>query len=490
MEYKVGVYARISVAESTSSIDSTSIINQKDIITDYCNKNSLRIYEYYIDDGYSGGNFDRPAFNRMIKDIKEGLINLVITKDISRLGRDFIGTGNYIYKIFPELNVRYIAILDNYDSLNPSINDDMIPFKAVLNDMYLSDISRKIKSSRHELMRQGLFMGSTVPYGYKRSKNDSRVLEVDEYSSLIVKRIFKLKYNGYSSTYIAKLLTKEHINPPNIYNNRDGSFNGEWTSSTINYILHNPVYLGILIQRKYERLTLKSKKKRLLKSDEWIRIDNHHTPLISEEVFNQINDKKDIIRHKKYDILLKGLIKCHECNKTMIVRNTQSGFIYCCSSYAKSTCLCSMHYFKEDVLNKLASNTLLQLLSMLDIKALFYKVSDKLINDAYFEKELNSLNKKLCDNNELLISLYKDKVNGIIKENDFVMIKKSVDSEINDLIEKQKRLQNQKKALSSNIKKYYGDFIKLNNKDIFFYLIDKITIDHEKVLRMYFRGHK
>ena len=220
-KYIAAVYVRISVSESKEENVSTSIVNQKNIIRDYCLNKGIQIYDYYIDDGYSGGNFDRPSFKRLLLDIKNELVNCVITKDISRLGRDFIGTGEYIYKFFPDNSIRYIAILDNYDSLIPTLSDDIIPFKAVLNDMYLNDISKKIKSSRHELMRKGYFLGSTVPYGYKRSLMDSRILEIDDYASSIVKRIFSMKEAGLSTTIIARKLTHEKVMPPNIYNNRD-----------------------------------------------------------------------------------------------------------------------------------------------------------------------------------------------------------------------------------------------------------------------------
>ena len=240
----------------------------------------------------------------MLDDLNKKIINLVITKDISRLGRDFIGTGNYIYKYFPEHNIRYIAILDNYDSLNPSISDDIIPFKAVLNDMYLKDISRKIKTSRHELMRKGYFMGSTVPYGYKRSDIDSRMLEVDEYSSFIVKRIFSLKDKGNSSSFIARKLTEEGVEPPSIYNKRNISiskFSDIWKAETIDYILSNEVYIGKMTQRKYDRVSLKSKRKIKLAKESWIMCEKTHHPIVEVALFERENNikKRSLIRQKK-----------------------------------------------------------------------------------------------------------------------------------------------------------------------------------------------
>lgn len=261
--YKAAGYARLSITENNDG-ESSSIVNQKECIKDYAKKAGIEIYDYYVDDGYSGGNFERPAFKRLINDIECGIINCVITKDTSRLGRDFIGTGAYIYKYFPENDVRYISILDEFDTEEPRSNDDMIPLKTVINDMFLKETSRKIISVRHNLMEQGLFVGSTVPYGYARSKDDNRKLVVDEYAANIVKRIFKMKINGESPNMIARSLTNEGILPPSVYNNKKikKTFTTNlWKGSAINNIITNEVYIGTLIQGKYKRVSLKSKKK-------------------------------------------------------------------------------------------------------------------------------------------------------------------------------------------------------------------------------------
>ena len=201
MIYRAGGYVRLSKEDlekiKGELLDSISITNQKNIITDFINSNDdIELVDFYVDDGYSGGNFDRPEFKRLINDIECGVINCVITKDTSRLGREFIETGNYMFKYFPEHDVRYISILDNFDTFNPNGTEDVIPFKAVINDMYIKDISRKVKSVRHNLMKQGLFVGSSVPYGYKRSDEDNRKLVIDDYAAKVVKRIFNMKDKG------------------------------------------------------------------------------------------------------------------------------------------------------------------------------------------------------------------------------------------------------------------------------------------------------
>ncbi len=482
--FKAGVYARISVSESKSNEDSTSIINQKNVINDYCIKNNIEIVKYYVDDGYSGGNFNRPAFKRMLADIDAHIINLVITKDISRLGRDFLGTSNYIYKVFPENNVRYIAILDQYDSYIPSISDDIIPFKTVLNDMYLKDISTKIKSSRHELMRKGYFMGSTVPYGYKRSLKDSRVLEIDNNASFVVKDIFRMSNSGMNASLIARALTKRKIAPPNIYNNRGKINKSSWTSSSINYILRNPVYVGLMRQRRYERVSLKSIKRKLLDEKEWIQISDNHPAIIDEDLFKSVNKKNEIIRHKKYDYLLKGLVKCRDCNKNMFVRKTKSGVIYCCSTYAKNNGKkCSMHYFREDKLNELIKTSLSSFLN----KTTFFKILNKIIEEKLMSEDVFKSNSLLEDEKELLVSLYKDKINGIITDNDYLLLRSSIEEEIKEKKYKLNKMKKVKDSLINKMDFIYNKFMNLDDKYIYSSLINKISIDKHKNVYIYYR---
>src|SRR5574344_1247942 len=219
-KYKAGGYTRLSLIESDEGLESVSITNQKNLIKEFAEKNGIELYDFYIDDGYSGGNFDRPDFKRLLNDLECGVINCVITKDLSRLGRDFIETNNYIYKYFPENGIRYIAILDNLDTENPNNGDDMVPFKTVVNDMYLKDTSRKIKSVRHDLMNKGLFVGSSVPYGYKRSEEDNRKFVIDDYAARVVRRIFDMKLEGIKPNMIARTLTEEGILPPSVYNEK------------------------------------------------------------------------------------------------------------------------------------------------------------------------------------------------------------------------------------------------------------------------------
>ncbi len=490
-KYRAGVYARISISESNIGGDSTSIINQKSIIEEYCRNKDIEIVDYYIDDGYSGGNFDRPSFNRMLDDLNKKIINLVITKDISRLGRDFIGTGNYIYKYFPEHNIRYIAILDNYDSLNPSISDDIIPFKAVLNDMYLKDISRKIKTSRHELMRKGYFMGSTVPYGYKRSDIDSRMLEVDEYSSFIVKRIFSLKDKGNSSSFIARKLTEEGVEPPSIYNKRNISiskFSDIWKAETIDYILSNEVYIGKMTQRKYDRVSLKSKRKIKLAKESWIMCENTHEPIVEVSLFERVNNinKRSLIRHKKYNFLLKGLVKCHDCNSIMLVRAIKSGNIYCCKNYAKfGSKACKMHYFREDVLNTLVINSLTNFCNNLDKFDIIKKILTTTDVFKYFDLNISKLDLSIKEYSHIIIELYKDKEKKILTEEEFISLKNEISENLKNECQKKAELLKRKQKILSNNQYIIDQALNFNDKNIINKIINSVTIDNAKNVYIY-----
>ena len=392
-EYVARAYTRLSVVESGNGEESISIINQKQYIKEFAEKNGIALYDYYVDDGYSGGNFDRPGFRKMINDIECGVINCVITKDTSRLGRDFIETGNYIYKYFPEHDVRYIAILDNFDTERPSEADDIIPFKTVVNDMYLKETSKKIKTIRHKLMDDGLFVGSSVPYGYKRSDEDNRKLIIDEYAAEVVKRIFEMKLDGETPGMIARALSDEGILTPNVYKERkreETITTNLWKPSTIKHILSNEVYIGTLIQGKYGRVSLKSKKKKLLPKSQWVIKKNNHPAIIDKKIFEKVNAKDNKscncdTRNVKYDYLLKGLVVCADCGKTMLVRRVPSRAknakgetrsIFCCRTYANyRNHVCSMHYFREDTLNDLVFK---------EIKRVFTQYSkDNLLNIEY-----------------------------------------------------------------------------------------------------------
>lgn len=517
-KYKAAAYIRISKEDALKELnhkeESTSIQNQRDIITEYAKKNHIVIHNYYVDDGYSGGNFNRPGFQKMIHDIECGIINCVITKDTSRLGREFIETGNYMFKYFPEHKVRYIAILENFDTIYPNGVEDIIPFKAVINDMYLKDISRKIKSVRHTLMDKGFFVGSTVPYGYKRSEEDSRKLVIDEYASGIVRKIFNMKNIGMTEVMIARYLTNNGILPPNVYMKRkirQTITTNLWKAVSVKNILANEVYIGTLIQGKYERVSLKSKKKILLPKSQWIIKKNNHPAIVDTELFYKVNHKyvdgvKNDTRFRKYDYLLKGFVICHDCGKTMLVRkyknrnkDREDYAIYCCRTYAVyRNHVCSMHYYREKQLNQLVLNKIRYIFSKYSSIAVLEKKYDELyLNFNALEKYQVQLNKSQLDllNIDKTISeLYKDKVDGIINIEEFRGIqsqlrkdKETIEKSIHDL---KKKISNIKKngqdgKYKLKIIQNFLDVVAFD-KYLLGDLIKNISIHNDKKVTIYF----
>ena len=288
--YSVGLYIRLSREDDDKTEMSESITNQKSLLLQYVKENNLRVYDIYIDDGYSGTNFDRPDFNRLLNDIELGKINMVITKDMSRLGRDYIGTGNLIEKYFPEHNVRYIAVTDNIDTFLDSSNNDIAPFKAIMNDMYAKDISKKIKSSLKAKMKEGKWVGGRCPFGYNQDKNDKNHLVINKEQADIVKRIFNMCLEGLSFYKIAKKLTNEKVKTPAEYYNFEwkSHYNlryGEWHSKTIRDILTNRMYIGDLVQNKRSKVNYKVKKIVKNNTNDYIIVENTHEAIIDREIF-------------------------------------------------------------------------------------------------------------------------------------------------------------------------------------------------------------
>lgn len=252
--HRVGIYLRLSRDDGNSNAESMSIVTQKQMLTDYVKERGWDLTETYIDDGYSGTTFDRPAFQRMLKDIEHGYIDCVITKDLSRLGRNYAKTGYYTEEYFLEHGVRYIAVNDNVDTMKD--DNDIAPFKNILNEMYAKDISRKIRSARAVSARQGKFLGSKPPFGYIRCPTDKHKLIIDEKPAQIISRMFDMFASGDSGRHISDVFNNEGILSPRAYYyqqiGRENPLNESmtWNSNTVMQLLRNPVYIGNMVQGK------------------------------------------------------------------------------------------------------------------------------------------------------------------------------------------------------------------------------------------------
>ena len=295
--YYVAIYCRLSKDDDQKG-ESVSIGTQKSMLTDYCVEHGFEVYDTYVDDGYSGTNFDRPAFQRLLTDIDNEQVNMVITKDLSRLGRDYIMTGYYSEIYFPSRGVRYIALGDNYDS--DKLENDIAPFKNILNDMYARDISRKIKTAKRQRAKNGLFIGSQPPYGYRQKSDNKNQLEIDGEAAEIVQLIYTLALQGWGTVKIANELKARRILNPGSYKYEHGDtkfaqyYEDEpehrfvWSPVTIRGILKDQVYLGHLVNLKTESVNYKTKTRRPVSPDEWIIRQNTHEAIISREDFDKV----------------------------------------------------------------------------------------------------------------------------------------------------------------------------------------------------------
>ena len=439
--YNVGLYLRLS-REDEENGQSMSIKNQKDYLMNYVFEKGWNIAQIYIDDGYSGLNFNRPAFKNMIHDIENKKINLVITKDLSRLGRDYIDTGYYIERYFPQKKIRYIALSDGIDTFQNSSNNDMTPFKSVLNDMYAKDISKKIRAVMDTKRINGQFIGAFAPFGYKKSEKNKNQLLVDPVAAEIVKRIFSMYLNGFSMKKIACTLTDEQILTPTQYKNQvqglayvnvNAKFN-IWRTETIKGILTNPTYIGNMAQHRSEKISYKLDKFKKIPKSDWIIAEHTHEPIIVQEDFQtvqQLISKKSGVFYPSQRVshLLAGLLFCGDCKMPMTFRRlgTKKEFVCICSGYSRfGKDKCQRNIIKETTLNEFVLSDLktISQKAITDPDSFAKSFDVQPNNDIKNEnaQKQKAILKRLDEIKKLIKTLYEDKVRGIISEEDFLMM--------------------------------------------------------------------
>lgn len=446
--FNAGLYLRLS-REDENTQESMSIANQKDFLIRYAMENGWNIKDIYIDDGYSGTNFERPGFTRLIDDITQSKINMVITKDLSRLGRDYIGVGHYLERFFPENKVRYIAVNDGIDTFENSSNNDMTPFRSVINDMYAKDISKKVRTAIDTRRHNGKFIGSFEPYGYRKDPSDNNKLVIDPEAAYVIKRIFKLYLEGTGYNRIAKLLNEDEVPNPSEYKKLYCNYKNNmqksalWTPQTVRKILINPMYAGNMAQRKYQKVSYKSKKQVAMKPEQWIVVNNTHEPIIDQNVFDAVQE--NIARQKttnnisRSEHILSGLIYCGDCGDRLTF-NTSKGTQYTvCTRYRKlSRKGCTAHYMREEVLENivledirkiakaaLKRNEFLELAAEADKKRLQgeFQIVDRL------EARMEEIKKALK-------TVYEDKLKGLLNDERYLELSDGYYLERQQLTEK------------------------------------------------------
>lgn len=358
LTYRAGLYLRLSKDDEQQG-ESVSISTQRAILTDYCESNHFIIHKIYIDDGYSGLNFERPGFRELLEDVEHGLVNMVITKDLSRLGRDYIMTGYYSEIFFQTKGVRYIALADNVDSLKG--HNDIAPFKNILNDMYARDISQKIRNAKHQRAKQGLFISGQTPYGYQKDPRNRNHLIIDPEAAVVVRTIFSLAREGLGSVAIATELRARRIVAPSVYKYQRGderfarypAINSDdhcnWCPATVSQILTDRVYTGTLINLKTETTNYKTKHQVTVPPERQIVTPNAHEAIINEEQFNEVQTIRAshaCSANSRWFNLFRGKLFCECCGHPLAISRKQLKYkdtdIY----------LCMYHYQHPEVCPK------------------------------------------------------------------------------------------------------------------------------------------
>lgn len=452
--YSAGLYMRLSRDDDVEG-ESSSIINQRTMLYAFAKEHNFNVYNEYVDDGFSGTNFERPGFSRLIKDIESGYVNLVITKDLSRLGRDYIISGHYIETYFPENNVRYIAINDGYDSdASGSGISDITPFKNIVNEMYARTTSKSIRSAVYAKMDDGQFIGNFAPYGYKKDPENKNHLIVDDNVAWVVKKIFKLAEGGWNPSSIADYLNSERIMCPVEYrcssrphlDINNYSKVKQWTSNTVNYILRNIVYLGHIAQGKTTKCSFKSKKAITNPKSKWKVKQNKHEPLVTQDQFDIVQIlKKSKATHKDkgFKNVFSGIAKCADCGKNMSTTGTRKK-----GSVANLVCGgyklrgkkggCTNHFIDYETLYNLILNELRRQINITDDekKEVIEQVRSekKSLNNAELIKlQLNELEKRSRELDNIIKKLYEDNFSGKISDERFEKLMKDYDAEQNNI---------------------------------------------------------
>ena len=510
IDYKVGIYIRLSKEdeEKEKYSESESIQNQRTLLMQYIKENKLNFISEYVDDGVSGTSFDRPAFNKMIEDIEQGKINMVITKDLSRLGRNYVQSGYYTETYFPEHNVRYIAILDNIDTGLDSANNDIAPFKSILNEMYAKDTSKKINSVLQSKRKQGEYLG-TAPYGYKKDPENKYHLIKDEEAAKVVKTIFRMFLEGYGTMQIADYLSEQKIPIPSDYNKRNRGTKsityGLWAQSTVRFILSNEVYTGTVIQGKRKKISFKSKKFVDVPEEDWIRVPNMHEAIVSQEDYQRarriIEDTKGS-RVVENDYLFKGLLRCYDCKGYIGIRSPdKNGNIYGrCQRYGRygKFDVCSPHNFNYQVFEESMIVVLREICKEYSNKKKLEEIAKK--SKSKEDKKLDLENKienyktQIKKETRKLELLYEDRLAEIITVENYIENANRIKNDAHDLQKRikelEKELNGEDKQIDKNEKlnNLVDEFLNMEkpNKEIIREFIERIEIHSDKQVDIYF----
>ncbi len=440
------LYCRLSQDDMLAG-ESNSITNQKAILLKYAQDNGFSNPQFYVDDGFSGTNFNRPDFMRMMEDVKSGKIGTIITKDLSRFGRDYLMTGQYIEMVLPDYDVRYIAINDNVDTFKSE--NELMAFKNIFNDWFARDTSKKIKAVFKAKGMSGKHLSSPI-YGYMRSETDKNLWVIDEETASVVRKIFKLCIDGYGPTQIARILTEEGIPTPTAYAKSKGRNAGHpnaklyrWGEQTIDHILEKAEYAGHTVNFRTHIKSYKSKKRIDNPKEEWVIFENTHEPIISQHDYDLVQElRKNKRRVQRCGEVnpFSGMVYCADCGSKMYLcrskyLNDDQEHLKC-STYAGDKESCTAHYIRTVVLREIVLKELNRLLvtvkeneDMFVCEAMNSSAEKHFSEVKRARKMLAQAEKRFSELDKLFTRLYEDNVSGKISDERFAMMSKIYEDE-------------------------------------------------------------
>ena len=516
--YSVGIYCRLSNDDERDG-ESVSIENQKLLLQQYVVSQGWNIYDTYIDDGYSGTNFQRPGVQRLIEDAKAKRINIIIVKDLSRFGRNYIEFGQYTDYLFPSLGCRFIALGNGIDTANQNGSTDVMCFLNLFNEFYSRDTSKKVKAVRKACAENGKFMGTYPAFGYKRDPADKHHLIIDEETAPIVRRIFSMRASGLAYRKIATTLNEEGVHPPGVlYYQRKGEtdprqVNHQWAASTVSVIINNEVYIGNMVQGKAGTLSYKNRKLVSKPQDEWIRVEGTHEPLISRDVWDTVVsiNAKHVRKRETTDgvkSVFTGLLYCADCGFKM--KNNVERFKYkdgtpgryssfICGNYARSgKPACTVHTIYENALTEIVLRDIRE-------KARYVQLDrDRMMENitrmrnkeqntlrTSLEQEMKTTAARIRDLERLQRNLYEDKSNGVIPQTVFQNLMQQYETERAQkaaaLPELERKVQEQLATQNDTARwieiiQRYAEITELD-ESILFELVDRIEVGEVEVHR-------
>ena len=467
--YDAALYLRLSrddIEDGSVKTESDSIANQRELLRSFVKSQpDIQIFDIYVDDGYSGGNFDRPEFKRMTKDIESGKVNCVIVKDLSRFGREYIEAGRWIEKIYPALNVRFISVTDQFDSNTADFSEKsfVVPVKNFLNESYCRDISGKVRSHQKIKREKGEFIGAFAPYGYRKDSENKNRLVVDAEAADVVRKIFAWKMEGFSLGAIAEKLNERQVLSPKAYKKANGEnynsgFRGtdtpKWSAVQIKRILTNEVYIGNLVQGKQERISYKVKKRLNKPETEWARVKDTHPAIIKQSEFEVVQKLLQYdgraSKTAEHASFFSGFVFCGDCGTPMIRRvnryKDREKAFYICQTKNKGGA-CTRHSVSEEVLKKIV---LKEIQIYTALFADYERIMDELRKMridyeqvVHYDMQIAKLQSEYSRYYGLRASLYDDLKEGLLSKEEFDEFRESYGKkceELNGRIEKQKEL--------------------------------------------------